>query len=97
MIGNHQIPALQIVKATSKGTLADNPNYFDRPEISPVLAEEYVATKGHGSSSMDLQVAQAPPQLVFSPMQAQRMARREFQNPSVLERDTAHGRVWYIR
>ncbi len=46
---------------------------------------------------MEQQVAQAPPALVFSPLEAQRMARREWQNPSVLERDTAHGRVWYIR
>ena len=46
---------------------------------------------------MNQQVAQTPPALVFSPVEAQLMARREFQNPSVLERDTAHGKVWYIR
>ena len=35
--------------------------------------------------------------LIFSPLEAERMARREFQNPSVLERDSAHGREWYFR
>jgi integrase len=35
--------------------------------------------------------------LLFSPLEAERMARREFQNPSVLERDAANGKEWYIR
>src|ERR1035437_6632408 len=43
------------------------------------------------------QAAPSSPTLVFSAVEAQRMARREFQNPSILERDTPRGRVWYIR
>jgi integrase len=43
------------------------------------------------------QAAPSSPTLVFSPVEAQRMARREFQNPSILERETPRGRVWYIR
>jgi integrase len=35
--------------------------------------------------------------LVFSPLEAERMARREFQNPSVLERESAAGKEFYIR
>ncbi len=37
------------------------------------------------------------PVLVFSPLEAERMARREWQNPSILKRDGAQGPEWYIR
>jgi integrase len=37
------------------------------------------------------------PGSVYSPLEAERMARREYQNPSVLERDSATGKEWYIR
>jgi integrase len=43
------------------------------------------------------QAALASPTLVFSPVEAQKMARREFQNPSILTRETPRGSVWYIR
>jgi integrase len=39
----------------------------------------------------------AIPGPVYSPLEAERMARREYQNPSVLERDSAAGKEWYIR
>src|ERR1041385_3515511 len=35
--------------------------------------------------------------LVFSPLEAERMARREWQNPNVLERETVRGKVYYFR
>lgn len=51
------------------------------------------------SESENFRRAVPPPNplLVFSPVEAERMARREFQNPSILERDSAAGREFYIR
>jgi integrase len=43
------------------------------------------------------QVSPLSPTLVFSPVEAQKMARREFQNPSILTRETPRGSVWYFR
>jgi integrase len=39
----------------------------------------------------------APLNVLFSPMEAERMARREWQDPSVLSRESTKGPEWYIR
>lgn len=68
------------------------------PETAGQSPEEYVARESELQELfMNQQVAQLPLALVFSPLEAQRMARREWQNPSVLERDSTAGREWYIR